>query len=150
MLSCTKIARVYFKHLIGPYGDKREDLFVIRLWILRVRSVQIFWREFFHIKKKKRNEEKISSFKIYSRILSHFLFHVSSRLSWILGFKVLVFEIINGSSDLYFFLYVVCFPGVLSVWSLESVRSMRRARDSSKGRDNERLKIRKTFLKNKV
>lgn len=77
--------------------------------------------EFFHIKKKKRGE----NFVVQDLLENIKSFFVSSRLSWILGFKVLVFEIINGSSDLYFFLYVVCFPGVLSVWSLESMRSMR-------------------------
>lgn len=78
--------------------------------------------EFFHIKKKKRGE----NFVVQDLLENIKSFFVSSRLSWILGFKVLVFEIVNGSSHLYFFLYVVCFPEILSVWSLGSVRSVRR------------------------
>lgn len=78
--------------------------------------------EFFHIKKKKKENFVVD---LLENIKSFF---VSCLISIIVDveFKVLVFEIVNGSSHLYFFLYVVCFPEILSVWSLGSVRSVRR------------------------
>lgn len=91
MLSCTKIARVYFKHLIGPYGDKREDLFVIRLWILRVRSVQIFWREFFHIKKKKKKRGE--NFVVQDLLENIKSFFVSCLISIIVDIRIQSFSI---------------------------------------------------------
>lgn len=79
---------------------------------------------FSYKKKKKKRGENFVVQDLLENIKSFF---VSCLISIIVdvGFKVLVFEIVNGSSHLYFFLYVVCFPGVLSVWSLESMRSMR-------------------------
>lgn len=72
--------------------------------------------DFFHIKKKKKKRGEVKNFvvEIYSRKLSHFLFHI--RLSRCQDSKFsLIFEITNGSSDLYFFLYVLRFPRILSV-----------------------------------